>query len=81
MFMGETPLASFFCALVWSVNNMTRFVLLKLAFEGESFVTVSTFELAINVFIRRQLQGTLCRKKFVALAALQLSMLLLEILV
>ena len=60
--MGETPFASFFRAFVWSVDCMTQFVLLELALEGESFVTVSTFELAIHLFIRVQLQGTLCCK-------------------
>ena len=79
--MGETPFASFFRAFVWSVSCMTQFVLLELALEGESFVTVSTFELAIHMFIRVQLQGTLCCKKLVALAALQWLMLLLEMLV
>ena len=81
MFMGETPLTSFFCTFVWSVSSMARFVLLQLALEREGFVAVSALELAINMFVRVQLQGTLCRKKLVALTALKWSMLLLEMLV
>ena len=81
MFMGETPLTSLFCTFVWSVSSMARFMLLQLALEREGFVAVSALELAINMFVRVQLQGTLCRKKLVALTALKWSMLLLEMLV
>ena len=81
IFMGETSLTSLFCTFVWPVSSMAWFVLLQLALEREGFVAVATLELAINMFVRMQLQGTLCLEKLVALIALKWSMLLLEMLV
>ena len=60
---------------------MAWFVLLQLALKREGFVAVTALELAINMFIRMELQGTLCLEKLVALIALKWSMLLLEMLV
>ena len=79
--MGETSLTSLFCTFVWPASSVAWFVLLQLVLKREGFVAVAALKLAINMFIRMQLQGTLCLEKLVALIALKRLMLLLEMLV